>query len=61
MSERAGATPPDFARCVRCVGHELTRDICFYEGRCVRPEIEHTRSLVEAALRRATGGEGEGE
>lgn len=32
-----GARPAEFTRCAGCVSHELTRDVCWYEGRCLRP------------------------
>lgn len=25
----------NFNRCLRCIGHELTRDECFYASRCL--------------------------
>jgi hypothetical protein len=53
---------PDFARCLRCVSHELTRDVCWYVGRCVRQATppspaavvdytERARSMLEQWMR----------
>lgn len=30
----------DLDRCTNCISHNLTRDVCFYEGHCIRREIQ---------------------
>jgi hypothetical protein len=44
---------PDFARCLRCVSHELTRDVCWYVGRCVRQATPPSPAAVVDYTERA--------
>lgn len=51
-SQSNTAKPESFERCLRCIGHNLTRDLCWYENKCLRGEVERVRGLVKEAQAR---------